>query len=223
MKKVLVIVAHPDDEVLGCGGTLLTHYQNGDQIYVLICCECKSLRKQPEQQDGNLHRAMEKLHVSKLFRLNMPSQRLDESSLFSLVQPIENVMEEVGPHIIYTHFRGDNNQDHRRVFEATMIAARPIREELEAVYAFYTASSTEWGRTTTFAPDTWVDISHVIEEKLEAFACHQSEVRPYPHPRSIEALRNVAKFWGNQCLMEYAESFQTVMRLVRGERQEEIA
>jgi len=215
MKKVLVIAAHPDDELLGCGGTLLTRQKKGDLIYVLICCEWESMRKHAVEQERYVHSAMEKLRVSKLYTLGLPDQRLDGFPLLVLVQRIEKVIEEVRPNIIYTHFVGDNNQDHRRVFDATMIAARPIREELQSVYAFYTVSSTEWGRTAAFSPDTWVDISGVIAEKLEAFACYQSEVKPYPHPRSVEALRNAAKFWGNQCLMEYAEVFQTVMRLKR--------
>ena len=218
MKKVLVIAAHPDDEMLGCGGTLLARQRRGDAIDVLICCEWKSMREQVELQDFYVRRAMEKLRVRKLHTLGFPDQCLDGMPLLTLAKRIEEVVAEVKPEVIYTHFRGDNNQDHRRVFDAAMIAARPIREELRVVYSFYTVSSTEWGRADAFMPDTWVDISDVMVEKLEAFACYQSEIMPYPHPRSMEALENVAKFFGNQCLMKYAEAFQTVMRLIRPER-----
>jgi len=215
MKKVLVIAAHPDDETLGCGGTMLTRQKNGDSIDVLICCEWKSMRQHTDKQDLYVRRAMEKLKVHKLHALGFVGQRLEELPLLTLVRRIEEVVEEVKPEVIYTHFKGDNNQDHRRVFEAAMVAARPLREELRAVYSFYTVSSTEWGRDGSFVPDTWVDITDVMPQKLEAFACYQSEVKPFPHPRSVEALESVAKYFGNQCLMPYAEAFQTVMRLVR--------
>lgn len=215
MKRVLVIAAHPDDELLGCGGTLLQHNKAGDLVYVIICCEAVSLRTNAQQQDGYLQNAMEKLHIKKFFSLSFPSQRLDAFPLLDLIRPIERVMEEIRPQIVYTHFRGDSNQDHKRVFDATVIATRPIWSNLEAMYTFYTVSSTEWGRTQGFSPDTWVDITNVMDEKLGAFACYQSEVKEYPHPRSIEALRNVAKYWGNQCLMEYAEAFQTMTRMIR--------
>lgn len=215
MKKVLVVAAHPDDELLGCGGTLLRHWKEGDLVHAIICCEGESVRNLPERQDNYIHSAMETLHIQKHTHLALPDQKLDTLSLLDLIQPIERVMEEVKPQIVYTHFGGDSNQDHQLVFDATVIAARPVWRELEAVYAFYTVSSTEWGRTQGFQPDTWVDITDEMDEKLKAFACYQSEVKPYPHPRSIEGLRNAAKFWGNQCLMEYAEVFQTVTKMIR--------
>ena len=146
MKKVLVIAAHPDDELLGCGGTLLSRQKKGDTIDVLICCEVQSMREQADRQEFYVRRAMEKLRVRKLHMLGLPDQRLDGFPLLTLAQRIEEVVAEVKPEVIYTHFRGDNNQDHRRVFDAAMIVARPIREELQAVYSFYTVSSTEWGR-----------------------------------------------------------------------------
>lgn len=216
IQKVLIIGAHPDDELLGCGGTVIRHWENGDVVHVLICCEWSN-RDHAEHQEGYMHSVMEKLHVQKLYTLKLPDQRLDQFPLLSLVQPIEKVMDEFNPQVIYTHFQGDNNQDHRRVFDATMIAARPIRETLDAIYTFYTPSSTEWGREVRFSPDIWVDISDVIEKKLEAFACYESEIKPYPHPRSLQALRNTARFWGNQSLMAYAEVFQMVTRLIRAE------
>ena len=219
MKRVLVIAAHPDDELLGCGGTLLRHAKKGDAVFVLLCCEATSMRKEAEHQEAYMQHAMCALHVQKLFCLSMEDQRLDGFPLIDLVKGIEEVMETIKPQVVYTHFHGDNNQDHRRVFEATMIAARPLDESLEAVYAFYTPSATEWGRTQGFTPDTWVDISQEMEEKIAAFACYPSEVRPYPHPRSVEGLRHMNAFFGNQCLMAYAEPFQTVMRTVRREKQ----
>src|SRR5205807_2223967 len=92
---------------------------------------------------------------------------------------------------------------------------RPIEPFIEAVYAFDTASSTEWGYPRSFIPDTWVDISTTLEQKIAAMACYESEVRPYPHPRSLDALRHRARAWGNQCCMDAAEVFMTVRRTLR--------
>ena len=112
----------------------------------------------------------------------------------------------------------DANQDHALLFRAALVATRPIEPFIEAVYAFDTASSTEWGYPRSFVADTWIDISATLERKLAAMACYQSEVRPYPHPRSLEALCNRAKAWGNQCCLDAAEVFMTVRRIVRNDQ-----
>jgi len=216
-RSVLVIAAHPDDEVLGCGGTVALHARAGDEVTAVIACEGESLRYGPGGvgQSEHSRRAAEMLGLKESRRLGFPDQRLDTLTLLDLIAPLERAVREVRPAVVYCQFGGDANRDHELLFRAALVATRPLEPFLEAVYAFDTASSTEWGYPRSFVPDTWVDISTTLEQKLCAMACYESEVRPYPHPRSLEALRHRAHSWGNQCCMEAAEVFMTVRRTVR--------
>jgi len=216
-RSVLVIAAHPDDEVLGCGGTVALHARAGDEVTAVIACEGESLRYGPGGvgQSEHSRRAAEMLGLKESRRLGFPDQRLDTLTLLDLIAPLERAVREVRPAVVYCQFGGDANRDHELLFRAALVATRPLELFLEAVYAFDTASSTEWGYPRSFVPDTWVDISTTLEQKLCAMACYESEVRPYPHPRSLEALRHRAHAWGNQCCMEAAEVFMTVRRTLR--------
>ena len=216
-RSVLVIAAHPDDEVLGCGGTVALHARAGDEVTAVIACEGESLRYGPGGvgQSEHSRRAAEMLGLKESRRLGFPDQRLDTLTLLDLIAPLERAVREVRPAVVYCQFGGDANRDHELLFRAALVATRPLEPFLEAVYAFDTASSTEWGYPRSFVPDTWVDISTTLEQKLCAMACYESEVRPYPHPRSLEALRHRAQAWGNQCCMEAAEVFMTVRRTLR--------
>ncbi len=216
MARILVVAAHPDDELLGVGGTVARHVREGDEVTSVILCESESLRyKRDVGQNESMLRAAEALGVRDVRALGFPDQRLDTVTLTDLITPLERVSEEVRPRIVYCQFGGDINMDHKLLFEAANVAFRPLDDWLEEVYAFYTVSSTEWGYPRTFQPDTWVDISATLEQKIAAFECYTNEVRAYPHPRSSEALRHAAHFWGNQCHMEAAEVFATVRRMRR--------
>ena len=216
-RSVLVIAAHPDDEVLGCGGTVALHARAGDEVTAVIACEGESLRYGPGGvgQSEHSRRAAEMLGLKESRRLGFPDQRLDTLTLLDLIAPLERAVQQVRPAVVYCQFGGDANRDHELLFRAALVATRPLEPFIEAVYAFDTASSTEWGYPRSFVPDTWVDISTTLEQKLCAMACYESEVRPYPHPRSLEALRHRAHAWGNQCCMEAAEVFMTVRRTLR--------
>ena len=216
-RSVLVIAAHPDDEVLGCGGTVALHARAGDEVTAVIACEGESLRYGPGGvgQSEHSRRAAEMLGLKESRPLGFPDQRLDTLTLLDLIAPLERAVREVRPAVVYCQFGGDANRDHELLFRAALVATRPLEPFIEAVYAFDTASSTEWGYPRSFVPDTWVDISTTLEQKLCAMACYESEVRPYPHPRSLEALRHRAQAWGNQCCMEAAEVFMTVRRTLR--------
>jgi N-acetylglucosamine malate deacetylase 1 len=216
-RSVLVIAAHPDDELLGCGGTVALHARAGDRVTSVIVCEGESLRYGPGGvgQSDHTRRAAGVLGVQDVRALGLPDQRLDTFTLTEIITPLERVVREVRPEIVYSQFGGDANQDHEILFRALLIATRPTEAYLRAIYAFDTASSTEWGYPRAFVPDTWVDISTTLETKIEAMACYESEVRPYPHPRSLEALRHRAHAWGNQVCMDAAEVFMTVRRTMR--------
>lgn len=216
-KRVLVIAAHPDDEILGCGGTVALHVKAGDSVTSVVACEGESLRYGPGGvgQSEHMRRAAAVLGVADVRPLGFPDQRLDTITLTEIIAPLEQLVRELEPEVVYCQHGGDINRDHELLFKAVLVATRPTEQSIAAVYAFDTASSTEWAFPRRFVPDTWVDISAVLEQKLSAMACYESELRPYPHPRSLEALRHRAHAWGNQQCLDAAEVFLTVRRALR--------
>lgn len=216
-KTVLAIAAHPDDEVLGCGGTLALHAANGDNVHVVIVCEGESHRYGPEGVDQNehIHNASDLLGVKSVKTLGLQDQALDKLSLVDIIFPLETIIRSVKPEIVYCQYGGDLNRDHQLLFQAALVALRPIEDYIEVIYSYGTLSSTEWAFPRTFIPDTWIDIKSTLDIKLKAFACYHSEVCEYPHPRSLEALENKAKATGNQVCLQYAEAFMTVRKVFR--------
>jgi len=213
----LVISAHPDDEVLGCGGVLALHAGAGDPATVVITCEGESHRYGPAgvNQASHILEAAKRLGVTDVRQLRFPDQALDTLRLTELITPLERIVREVRPRVVYCQYGGDVNRDHHILFQAALVATRPTEQFIDAVYAFDTASSTEWAYPRTFVPDTWVDISTTLGAKLEAMACYVSELREYPHPRSLKALEYRARSFGNQVCVEAAEVFMTVRRISR--------
>jgi LmbE family N-acetylglucosaminyl deacetylase len=219
-KNVLVIAAHPDDELLGCGATVAQHVLNGDNVTSIVVCEGDSLRydEANRQHQSQIFKAAEVLGVKDVRSLQFPDQKLETVVLTDLIEPILRVVREVKPQIVYCQYGGDVNRDHKILFEAILVATRPTEEFIEVVYAFDTASSTEWAYPRSFIPDTYIDINNTLETKIKAMAQYESELRDYPHPRSLQALRNKAYSYGNDCCMEAAEAFMTIRRVYRNGR-----
>ncbi len=217
MSKVLVIAAHPDDELLGCGGALIRHADQGDEVQSIIMCEGESLRYagQEVHQHEATAEAAEIIGISKTNRFDFPDQKLDKFSLVELITPIEKVVDGFRPDIVYIQFGGDINRDHALTFEAANIALRPTADSVREIYTFYTVGSTELKTPGEFNPNVWVDIEDQVERKIQAFSCYTSEIREYPHPRSLEGIRNVAAFYGNQCCLRYAEAFMLMRKIAR--------
>lgn len=216
MNKILVVAAHPDDELLGIGGIVKKHTLKGDLVRCVIVCEGESLRYgENVGQSVAIEKAAAHLGVEKVYRLNFPDQKLDTFTLTDIIKPLEEISEDYKPNIIYCQSGTDANRDHKILFEAAKVAFRPTSEWVDTFCCFYTTSSTEWGYPRCFVPDTWVDISDVLEDKITAFEFYTSEVRDYPHPRSSEALRHQAHFWGNQCCMDAAEVLMTIRKCCR--------
>jgi LmbE family N-acetylglucosaminyl deacetylase len=216
-RGVLAITAHPDDEVLGCGGVLTLHARASDPVTIVIVCEGESLRYGPSGvgQTSHIAKAAAILGVHDVRQLRFPDQSLETIRLTTLIEPLEKVIREVRPRVVYCQYGGDVNLDHQVLFKAALVATRPTESYIDAVYAFDTASSTEWAYPRTFVPDTWVDISSTLKTKLEAMACYESELRDYPHPRSLQSLEHRAKAFGNQVCLDAAEVFMTVRRISR--------
>ena len=211
MKKVLVICAHPDDETLGLGGTLALHSINKESVNVLIFADGESARnksmKKIEMREAQAKKACKILGIKKVEFLRYEDQKLDTIPLIEISKKIETKIQQFKPDILYTHFGSDVNQDHRKLFEATLIAARPTPSSKKLrVICFETPSSTEWG-SEKFHPNLFVSIDESVKKKLDALSQYRKEMSSFPHPRSKNAVINRAKYWGSTIGVKYAEAF----------------
>lgn len=220
---VLVVASHPDDEVLGVGGTMARHVAAGDTVHSLIVAEGATSR--PGIDDAAATKA---LHAAAIAAagvlgaepprlLGLPDNRLDTLALLDIVQPIETVIAELKPQTVYTHHAGDLNRDHGITAEAVEIACRPLPgQSVSALYAFETVSSTEWGiGDTGFMPQLFINVVDELELKLKALRYYDSEMRPFPHARSYEAVEALARLRGAQSGVGAAEAFMVRRELRR--------
>ena len=210
MKNILVIAAHPDDETLGLGGTLALYSQRGYKISALIFADGESSRQ--KGNNINMRKTQAKkacvcLDIENPIFLDYEDQKLEKTSLIDLANQIEKYISKIKPEIIFTHFWGDVNQDHRRIFEATQIATRPLPDaSIKKIICYETPSSTEWG-LESFNPNFFVKIDKTIKKKMKAVNCYKNEIRKSPHPRSTESIIIRSQYWGNVVGVNHAESF----------------
>ncbi len=226
--NILVIAAHPDDEVLGCGGTIARNVSEGHTVSILILGEGVSSRYQkredvdPKQLQILHHQAKEVgvfLGASQVSLAGLPDNQFDTVALLDIVKIIEDHIERVRPEIIFTQHGGDLNIDHHLTFRATLTATRPTEESSVArVYGYEVNSSTEWAFQRfqpTFQPNTFVDIAPTLEKKIKAMKIYEGESRPFPHPRSSEALSACAAKWGSVAGVQAAEAFELIRDIQR--------
>lgn len=214
MKCVLVIAPHMDDEVLGCGGTIARHVDEGDRVDVCVVCNRAYGRKYDpaaiEAEKASARKAKEILGYSGLRFLDMPDERL-YAHLQELLEALENTLAESKPDVVYTCHGGDLHQDHRTVAQASNVALRAISTPFAyRVLAYEVPSATEQAFLSTFemfVPNVFVDIEAQMDRKLKAMAAYERESRPFPHPRSEEMLRARALVRGAQCGRGAAEAF----------------
>jgi LmbE family N-acetylglucosaminyl deacetylase len=228
MDKVLVVAAHPDDEVLGCGGTIARHADAGDQVQVLIVAEGATSRQEQRNrlQAGDELSALAQaalkagliLGAAGVELLDLPDNRLDCLDRLDLIKRIEERIDRHQPQVVYVHHAGDVNVDHRRLHEAVVTACRPTPgQPVRRLLSFEVASSSEWqppGSAPAFQPNWFVDISDQWHRKRDALVAYASEMRPWPHARSLEALGHLARWRGAQVGVEAAEAFCLLRQLV---------
>jgi len=219
----LIIASHPDDEVLGCGGTARRLADAGEDIFIAILGEGITSRfAQREEADEalikSLHAKSEKaatlLGAKDLFMYSLPDNRFDSVPLLEIVKIIEELVNKLKPHTVYTQHGGDLNIDHVQTYRAVLTATRPMMgHPVKTVYGYEVASSTEWAFQQfepVFSPNFFVDIEATLETKIAAMECYESEARPFPHPRSPKSLRAIAARWGSTVGLQAAEAFSLV-------------
>jgi len=229
--RVLVVAAHPDDEVLGCGGTIAKLSNEGHDIHIMILGEGSTSRSQDRGQADmtlvealreNSHQAAKTLGAKEVCLRDLPDNRFDAVPLLEIVKIVEEAVEKLNPEIIYTHHGGDLNIDHTLTHRAVLTATRPIKgQPVREVYAFEIPSSTEWAfqrLEPVFRANVFEDISATLETKINALSHYETETRAFPHPRSPEALRAIARRWGSVVGGEAVEAFELV-RSVRLKKQ----
>ncbi|RKY38560.1 MAG: PIG-L family deacetylase [Candidatus Omnitrophota bacterium] len=220
-KTILVIAAHPDDEVLGCGGTIARLIKEGFEVYTLILGEGITSRddmrdrKRREEEitelKGEAKEANKILGVKEVFFYDFPDNRFDTVPFLDIVKVVEKVKNSINPEIIFTHYEMDLNVDHQITYRAVITATRPLKEEsVKEIYSFEIPSSTEWRYPLNFSPDVFFDISTTIDIKIKALEKYKTELKKYPHPRSLEGVKLIAKNWGIKVGLEYAEAFKVV-------------
>jgi len=206
MNKVLVVAAHADDEILGCGGTMAKHADAGDDVAVLFMTDGVGARPNGCSEDDVTIResaaikALNTVGARLLGRLDLPDNSMDLLARIEIIQLLEPFIQSFQPNIIYTHHGGDLNVDHRRVLEAVLTACRPQPSvRVDEIYSFEVASSTAWYGSSLaegFEPHCYVDITDQLERKLEALQAYQQEMRDFPHARSLKALEHQAHWRG---------------------------
>jgi N-acetylglucosamine malate deacetylase 1 len=219
-KSILVIAAHPDDEVLGCGGTINRHVDNGDKVNVLFMSDGVTSRniKGTEQESRNQSaiEACSILGTQEPIFLDYPDNRMDSLALLDVVQSVETIINKKKPNVIYTHHSGDLNIDHRVTHQAVMTACRPQPNFfVNEIYSFEVLSSTEWQTQDTppFVPNYFIDVTPYIDNKRKALTAYVSEMKPQPHSRSIENVLRLNAVRGNSVGLEYAEAFMVLRKI----------
>lgn len=217
-RSILIVVAHADDEVLGCGGTIARHVAEGDSVHVIFMADGVSSRGSEQSADlirRNQARdaALKILGVTEWHALDFPDNRMDSVPLLDVVQVLEHIVRKIQPERVYTHHHGDLNVDHRVTHQAVLTACRPLPgSSVREILAFEVMSSTEWTTPglAPFIPHAFVDISDHLPKKLKALAAYELEMRPAPHSRSIGHIEALARHRGNSVGVEAAEGFEVV-------------
>lgn len=226
MKKVLICVAHSDDETIGCGGTISYHKSKGHKVFCLSMTDGVGARDDKNNK-AIISRKKSAIRASKILGFKwieklcgkFPDNKLDKVSLLDVVKIIEKSKKMISPDIIYTHNSSDLNVDHRKVFEAVITAFRPQpKEKWKQILSFEVPSATDFRnlkKTSNFQPNYFVDINKHWKKKLQALKAYKKEMRPTPHSRSLDGIETLAKYRGFQSGMKMAEAFEIIKKIRR--------
>lgn len=220
MSKVLFIAVHPDDETLGCGGTILKHKAQGDEIFWLVVTN--AIKNHPLGFSGEFVAQRDKLvdDISQAYgfdetiKMYLPTQMLHAVDLKDFVVKVDEVFKRIQPNIIYMPFRGDVHSDHRITFDAIYSCTKSFRKPyINGIYMLEALSETEFSPaipSTSFVPNVYVDITEFMGQKLDIMALYEKEVMPEPYPRSFSSIKALARIRGSRAGVMYAEAFMSL-------------
>ncbi len=219
-RRILVVAAHPDDEALGCSGTMARHIAEGDQVSVIFMTNGVGSRganaREKEERLSAAARAASVIGADLAGKYDFPDNQMDSVPLLEIIQDIESNINNIRPEIIYTHHHGDLNVDHRITHQAVMTACRPQPERcVKEIYSFEVLSSTEWQvpGLQSFTPNVFIDITPYIEIKKNVLDIYSDEMRRPPHSRSIDNIIRTNAVRGNTVGIEYAEAFELLRKI----------
>lgn len=234
--KILVIVAHPDDEVLGMGGTITKYVKKGHRVKIVIMATgifsrrssehtnstgykvdediLEKMAKQVQNLQKDAIKASRIMGVKDIEFFDFPDNEMDKISNLEITKKIESEIDEFRPDLVFTHSQYDINIDHRIIYNATITATRPFSKfRVKDVISFEVPSSTEWYFPSKFSPNMFIDINKELPTKIKALSAYKTEIKDFPHPRSVEGLEVIAKHWGTVSGFNAAEAFYLVRQL----------
>ena len=219
--NILVIAPHADDEILGVGGTIIKHIEQGDSVYICIASRGYPPLFSDEFVEGIIEEAIachKLIGIKKTFFFDFPAAMLETANRNEINNQLYDVIEEVKPDIVYIPHYGDIQKDHEIIAKASMVALRPKYEhKVKAIYSYETLSETEWNiphSTNTFIPTVYIDISDYIQIKLEVLKQYKSQLSDFPNPRSLEAIEALSKYRGSTINVRAAESFVLIRQIM---------
>lgn len=223
MNKVLVIAPHADDEVLGCGATIAKHVANGDQVFIIIATNASIedpilfTKKILDQVRNEALVAHKILGVKDTYFLDFPAPALNAFPEYKISIELSKLFKDIKPNILYIPHPGDIHQDHKAIYRAALVSSRPQADyTIKSIYCYETLSETEWTpmNESYFKPNFFVDVSKCFKKKIEAMKCFESQLKEFPHSRSLEALDALATYRGSIFGVSRAEAF-TVERIIQ--------
>jgi LmbE family N-acetylglucosaminyl deacetylase len=218
---ILVIAPHPDDEILGVGGTIAKFINDGNDIYVLICTKGYPPDfdiEVTEMGRKEARMAHEYLGIKETIFLDFPAANLDKIQHKEINKKIIEVLDYIKPQIVFIPFIGDIHLDHQIIFHSSLVALRPINSfKVERIYAYETLSETNWNASyvaTNFIPNVYIDITNYLDKKIEAMKLYKSQLRNFPHERSLETIRALAMLRGSTVGVKAAEAFVLIREII---------
>lgn len=223
MNKVVVVAVHPDDETLACGGTLLKHIKNGDEVYWVIVTEISEKhgfeKNVVEKREREIKAVAEKYNFTDTIQFRLPTMKLDELPYSKLIFHFSTTFNKIQPNILYLPFKGDVHTDHRIVFDTAFSCTKNFRyPSIEKIYMMETISETDFAPALTenaFIPNYYVNISNEFSKKQEILSLYDGEIKAHPFPRSLRNVEALATIRGSQIGVEYAESFMLLKEIVK--------
>ena len=222
MNNFLIVAAHPDDELMGCGGTTARLVKQGMTGHCLILSRGMLGRGEEYKSDieellDQSRKANNILGISDVNFLDFPDNQFDSVPLLSIIQEVEKEINRIKPDMIFTHYSDDLNIDHRITFQSVLTSCRPQPGFFNPdIYSFFCPSSTDWVdglHLKSFHPNSFFNIKDTIDQKLQAVGKYELEMRPYPHSRSIESVKIFSEYWGHRIGMEYVEPFILIRKI----------